>query len=89
MVGGYRPRRFRACIMWDAKPRKLPVAPTSLRTARCLTRLGLPTVIRDWNLFLVFDIVAGCTKVRATPLRWLFDQIAGKVESKFAEAGIL
>lgn len=40
--------------------------------------------IEDWNLFLAFEIIDGCTagKDRA-PLRWLFEQVNGRVESGF------
>jgi hypothetical protein len=50
----------------------------------------LLTSIRDWNLFLAFSIVDGCTKGKDRDnLRWFFQQVAGKVESKFTEADIL
>jgi hypothetical protein len=46
--------------------------------------------IIDWDLFLAFNIADGCTQGKARePLRWLFRQVAGKVETKFAEADIL
>ena len=46
--------------------------------------------IRDWNLFLAFTIVDGCTKGKSPePLRWFFQQIAGKVQTTFAESDIL
>src|SRR5205823_5821713 len=47
-------------------------------------------VIRDWNLFLAFNIIDGCTagKSRA-PLQWLFQEVAGKVESTFTTADII
>jgi hypothetical protein len=50
----------------------------------------LLTSIRDWNLFLAFNIVDGCAegKQRA-PLRWLFRLVSGRVESTFTEADIL
>jgi hypothetical protein len=46
--------------------------------------------IRDWNLFLAFIIVDGCTegKDRET-LRWFFLQVAGRVASNFTESDIL
>lgn len=46
--------------------------------------------IKDWNLFLAFNIIDGCTagKSRA-PLRWLFREVVGKVESRFTEADII
>ena len=46
--------------------------------------------IRDWNLFLAFNIVDGCTEGKQRdPLRWLFRQVAERVESTFTEADIL
>jgi hypothetical protein len=46
--------------------------------------------IRDWNLFLAFNIVDGCTEGKQRgPLRWLFRQVAQRVESTFTEADIL
>ena len=46
--------------------------------------------IQDWNLFLAFNIIDGCTagKVRE-PLRWLFEQVSGQVESRFTAADVL
>jgi len=50
----------------------------------------LLAAIDDWNLFLAFNIADGCTEGKGRePLRWLFQQVAGKVESKFTEADIL
>ena len=46
--------------------------------------------IRDWNLFLAFNIVDGCTEGKdRDALRWFFRQVAGKVEATFTEADIL
>ena len=46
--------------------------------------------IQDWNLFLAFNIVDGCTEGKGRePLRWFFEQVAGKVESKFTTADII
>jgi hypothetical protein len=46
--------------------------------------------IRDWNLFLAFNIVDGHTEGKGRePLRWFFEQVAGKVESQFTAADIL
>ena len=46
--------------------------------------------IRDWNLFLAFNIVDGCTEGKQRdPLRWLFRQVAQRVESTFTEADVL
>lgn len=46
--------------------------------------------IQDWNLFLAFCLIDSCTagKDRA-PLRWLFEQVTGKVKSSFTAADIL
>lgn len=51
---------------------------------------ALLQAIRDWNLFLAFNIIDGCTagKSRA-PLEWLFREVAGKVESKFVLENII
>jgi hypothetical protein len=50
----------------------------------------LQTSIRDWNLFLAFNIVDGCTEGKQRdPLRWLFRLVAGRVEASFSEADIL
>jgi hypothetical protein len=50
----------------------------------------LLTNIKDWNLFLAFNIVDGCTEGKGRePLRWLFQQVDGKVESQFTAADIL
>jgi len=55
--------------------------------ARLATLLGR---IGDWNLFLAFSLVDGCTEGKSRePLRWLFQQVAGKVKSKFDESDIL
>jgi hypothetical protein len=46
--------------------------------------------IRDWNVYLGFIIIDGCTAGKGRePLRWLFAKVDGKVESKFTEADIL
>ena len=46
--------------------------------------------IRDWNIFLAFNIVDGCTKGKGRePLLWLFEQVADKVQSNFDESDIL
>src|SRR5882672_5904060 len=51
---------------------------------------ALLTGIRDWNIFLAFNIVDGCTEGKGRePLRWLFQQVAGRVQSQFTEADIL
>jgi hypothetical protein len=51
---------------------------------------ALLKAIKDWNLFLAFNIIDGCTAGKSRePLRWLFREVAGKVESKFTEADII
>lgn len=50
----------------------------------------LLAAIRDWNLFLAFTIVDGCTAGKGRePLHWFFEQVAGKVYSQFSAADIL
>lgn len=51
---------------------------------------ALLTGIRDWNVFLAFSIVDGCTEGKGREaLRWFFRQIAGRVQSRFTESDIL
>jgi hypothetical protein len=46
--------------------------------------------IKDWNLFLAFCIIDGCTEGKSRePLCWLLEQVADKVESRFTAADIL
>jgi len=46
--------------------------------------------IKDWNLFLAFLIVDGCTAGKGRePLRWFFREIDGKVASSFTADAIL
>lgn len=46
--------------------------------------------IRDWNLFLAFNIIDGCTAGKSRkPLHWLFGEVEGKVESHFTSADIV
>jgi hypothetical protein len=50
----------------------------------------LLTGIQDWNLFLAFNIIDGCTEGKSRePLTWLFRQVEGKVHSEFTAADIL
>lgn len=45
--------------------------------------------IRDWNLFLAFNIIDGCTPGKSRqPLRWFFQEIADRVDSKFTDVDI-
>jgi len=51
---------------------------------------ALLRAIRDWNLFLAFNIIDGCTAGKSRePLHWLFREVAGKVESRFTESDIV
>ena len=48
------------------------------------------TAIGDWNLFLAFNIIDGCTAGKSRePLHWLFREVAGKVESRFGDSDIV
>jgi hypothetical protein len=50
----------------------------------------LLTSVRDWNLFLAFTVIDGCTEGKERDkLRWFFRQVADRVESKFTETDIL
>jgi len=54
------------------------------RLARLLTE------IRDWDVFLAFNIIDSCTEGKSRePLAWLFRQVGGKVQSRFTQADIL
>ena len=45
--------------------------------------------IADWNLFLAFHIIDGCTVGKGRePLVWLFAQVDGKVQTGFTAADI-
>jgi len=46
--------------------------------------------IQDWNLFLAFNIIDGCTEGKSRePLIWLFQEVEGKVRTIFTAADIL
>jgi hypothetical protein len=46
--------------------------------------------IQDWNLFLAFNIIDGCTEGKSRePLHWLFGEVSGNVKSSFTAADIL
>ena len=46
--------------------------------------------IRDWNLFLAFNIIDGCTGSKSRdPLYWLFQEVAGRVDSQFTAGDII
>src|SRR5262245_26292906 len=56
-------------------------------SARLAALLGR---IKDWNLFLAFLIIDGCTEGKNREKhRWLFREISGKVESASTEKDIL
>jgi len=41
-------------------------------------------VIPDWDVFLAFNIIDGCTDSKSRePLYWLFREVEGKVDSRF------
>jgi hypothetical protein len=45
--------------------------------------------IEDWDLFLAFNIVDGCTKGKGRdPLLWFFRELAGRTGSRFAAKDI-
>jgi len=51
---------------------------------------ALLKAIRDWNLFLAFNIIDGCTAGKSRePLQWLFREVAGKVASNFTAEDIV
>ena len=51
---------------------------------------ALLNAIRDWNLFLAFNIIDGCTAGKSRePLHWLFGEVSGKVESTFTNADVI
>src|SRR5258707_655446 len=51
---------------------------------------ALLTRVHDWNVFLAFNIVDGCTDGKdRESLRWLFQHVGGRVETNFTEADIL
>jgi hypothetical protein len=51
---------------------------------------SLLATIKDWNLFLAFCIIDGCTAGKSRkPLYWLFEQVAGNAESQFTQADII
>jgi hypothetical protein len=46
--------------------------------------------ITDWNLFLAFNIIDGCTQGKSRdPLAWLFKEVSGKVQANITAADIL
>ncbi|HCP11458.1 MAG TPA: hypothetical protein DIT89_03915 [Planctomycetaceae bacterium] len=46
--------------------------------------------IADWNLFLAFNIIDGCTTGKSREkLRWLFKEVEGRVHTIFTAADII
>lgn len=46
--------------------------------------------IKDWNLFLAFNIIDGCTEGKSRePLKWLFREVGDRVQSSFTAGDIL
>jgi len=46
--------------------------------------------ISDWNLFLAFNIIDGCTAGKSRqPLSWLFDQVGSRVQASCSATDIL
>jgi hypothetical protein len=51
---------------------------------------GLLRSIRDWDLFLAFLLIDGCTAGKSRgPLQWLFAEVQGKVASQFTAEDII
>jgi hypothetical protein len=51
---------------------------------------ALTNNIKDWDVFLAFNIIDGCTEGKGRePLHWFFKEVQGKVESRFTENNIL
>ena len=51
---------------------------------------ALLKAIEDWNLFLAFIIIDGCTPGKSRdPLNWFFLEVCNKVASRFTIADII
>lgn len=51
---------------------------------------ALLAAIKDWNLFLAFNIIDACTKGKSRDaIKWLFAEVGDKVESCFTAADII
>ncbi len=51
---------------------------------------ALLQAIQDWNLFLAFNIIDGCTEGKTRePLRWLFEVVGHRVQSQFTAQDII
>lgn len=50
----------------------------------------LLTRILDWNLFLAFNIIDGCTEGKSgVPVHWLLEQVAPRVDSRWGVEDVL
>jgi len=50
---------------------------------------ALLKAVRDWNLFLAFNLIDGCTAGKSRgPLDWFFREVTDKVNSKFTAADL-
>ncbi len=46
--------------------------------------------INDWDVFVAFQLIDGCTAGKSRdPLRWLFTELEGRVDTRFSAADIL
>jgi hypothetical protein len=46
--------------------------------------------IQDWNLFLAFNIIDGCTASKSRePSYWLFAEVENQIHSRFLESDII
>lgn len=51
---------------------------------------NLLSTISDWNLFIAFNIIDGCTAGKSRqPLQWFLQKLVGKIESQFTASDIL
>jgi hypothetical protein len=51
---------------------------------------SLLQAVKDWSLFLAFNVIDGCTEGKGRDkLRWFFGEVAGKVESRFTVADVI
>jgi len=51
---------------------------------------ALLQAVRDWNLFLAFNIIDGCTGSKSRdPLYWLFREVSGRFDSRFTADDII
>lgn len=79
-----------AMVQFHDEPYALYLETTRKGTYNAARFDALLHAIRDWNLFLAFVIIDGCTKGKSRePLHWLFNAIAGKVESQLSAADII